>query len=97
MSQRDHLFQIIVRCSNHAQIGHERILGRDTVAAAVDAAQRELRRQRNTARGGHNFDTWDLYDMDRGRRNRTLIATGGIDGQVKAVPSRDSGSDSPGY
>ncbi|HEU5217654.1 MAG TPA: hypothetical protein VFU23_03295 [Gemmatimonadales bacterium] len=97
MSRRDHLWQIIVRCNNHAQLPRERIIGRDTQAAAIDAATRELRRTRNTARDGLDYDRWDLYDFDRGRRYRKLIATGGIYGQDTPVPgsgsSRSVGAD----
>jgi hypothetical protein len=87
MSRRDHLFQIIVRCSGHQQVPRERILARDTTAAAVDAAVRELRRTRNTARNGRDFDRWDLYDIDRGRAHRALIGGGNEYGQDHPVSS----------
>jgi hypothetical protein len=87
MSRREHLFQIIVRCSDHVQVPRERILSRDTVEAAQDAARRELRRVRNTAHRGNDFDTWSLYDFDHGRRNRRLIAEETINGPSTPVPS----------
>jgi hypothetical protein len=89
MSKRDHLFQIVVRCSNHAQVPRERILGRDTEGAAIDAAVRELRRTRNTTRNGQDFDTWDLYDFDNGRARRRLLRSGHAFGPNPSVP-RDS-------
>jgi hypothetical protein len=86
MSRGEHLFQIIVRCSGHQQVPRERILSRDTVAAGVDAAIRELRRTRNTTRNGSDFDRWDLYDYDRGRRNRRLLGSGNVYGADTHLP-----------
>lgn len=92
MSAREHVFQIIVRCSKHEQIPRERRLRRDTRAAAVDAAIRELRRTRNTARNGKDFDRWDLYDIDVGLLHRKLIAGGNVYGQDTPVPGSGGGS-----
>ena len=91
MSRREHLFQIIVRCSNHAQLPRERVLARDTIAAAIDAATRELRRTRNTARTGSDFDRWDLYDFDNGRAKRTRIGGGNVNGPDNAAVRGDGG------
>jgi hypothetical protein len=81
VSRGEHLYQIIVRCSNHEQIPRSRVLSRDTDAAAVDAAIRELRRTRNTARTGTDFDTWDVYNYDQGRANRRLVGSGNVHGE----------------
>jgi hypothetical protein len=80
MSRGEHLYQIIVRCANHAQVPRERILSRDSEATGVDAAIRELRRTRNTAEHGSDFDTWDLYDYDQGRAKRRLLRSGNVYG-----------------
>lgn len=98
MSKAAHLFQIIVRCANHAQTPRVRVLGRDTRAAAIDAAIRELRRIRNTARQGTDYDTWDLYDIDRGLVHRSLVGSGNARGEHTPVPSQDNDhGDTPPY
>jgi hypothetical protein len=80
VSRGEHLYQIIVRCSNHAQVPRARVLSRDSERAGVDAAIRELRRVRNTARDGSDFDTWDLYSYDQGNAKRRLLRSGNVNG-----------------
>lgn len=87
MARGEHLYQIIVRCANHAQVPRVRVLSRDSERAGVDAAIRELRRVRNTARNGSDFDTWDLYSYDQGNAKRRLLRSGNVNGSKPTVPT----------
>lgn len=91
MSKRENLYQIVVRCSGHQQIPRIRVLSRDTLAAGIDAAIRELRRTRNTVRTGKDFDRWDLYDYSRGNRFRKLLAEGNVYGPDTPLPRNRPG------
>jgi hypothetical protein len=88
MPRRDDLYQIVVRCENHAYLPRVRIVARESDAAGIDSAVRELRRIRRTVPDGKNFDRWDLYDYSRGNRNRTLVAEGNLAGADRIVIAR---------
>lgn len=78
-------YQMILRCSGHEDLPRERMTFRPNDEAAKDSAARWLRLYRNTDTAHRCYDRWDVYDVTHGRRNRRLVAQGGIDGQRQSV------------